>query len=94
MTESALKSVFRLDSDTQTYKPVAHNANATQAVEHLGVNSTSKIVDQENRHRNPDPVKCRACKKVAEELTTKHTESASGAEAAQEPVSAQDSESD
>jgi hypothetical protein len=93
MTESPLKSVFRLDSDTQTYKPVAHNISAAQAIEQTGTHRTAKIVDQEKRHRNPDPTKCKACKKVAEELTTKHTESA-GAGADEELASAQESESD
>jgi hypothetical protein len=93
MTESPLKSVCALDSDTQTYKPVAHNMSAAQAVEQTGTHRTAKIVDQEKRHRNPDPTKCKACKKVAEELTTKHTESA-GSEAGEQPVAAQESESD
>jgi hypothetical protein len=92
MTDTTLKSVFTLDPDTQTYKPVAHNASAAQAVEHLNVQAEAKIVDQENRHRNPDPLKCKACKKAAEELTTKRVESSSGADASEQPVSAQESQ--
>ena len=95
MTDSPLKSVFTLDPDTQIYKPVAHNASAAQLLEHLNVQAESKIRDQEKRHRNPDPLKCKACKKVAEELTAKHSESTSGTEeAGDEPVLAQESESD
>lgn len=95
MTDTTLKSVFTLAAESQTYKPAAHNLSAGEAVERFNSDQSAKIIDQEERHRNPDPLKCKACKKVAEELTAKHTESSSGSEQAdEESVAAQDSESD
>jgi hypothetical protein len=93
MTDTTLKSVFTLDSESQTYRPVAHNLTAEQAVERFNAEESARISDQNERHRNPYPLKCKACKKVAEELTTKHTESA-GSETGEQPVAAQESESD
>jgi len=93
MTGSPRKSVFALDPDTQTYTPAVHNMNAAQAVERASTQSASKIVDQERRHRNPDPLKCKTCKKVAEELTAKQAEGA-GSNGEEKALTAQESESD
>jgi hypothetical protein len=95
MTDSMLKSVFTLDAESQSYKPAAHNLSATEAVERFNSDQSAKIVDQSERHRNPDLLKCRACKKTAEELTAKHAESASGSEHAdEEALAAQEGEGD
>jgi hypothetical protein len=95
MTEITLKSVFTLDTESQTYKAAAHNLSAGEAVERFNSDQNAKIVAQDERHRNPDPVKCKACRKAAEELTAKHTESSSGSEHAdEEAVTAQETESD
>lgn len=93
MTETTPKSVFTLDTESQTYKPAAHSLSACEAVERFNSDQSAKIVDQDERHRNPDPLKCRTCKKTAENLTAKHVESASGSEQAdEEAVAAQESE--
>jgi hypothetical protein len=95
MTGTTPKSVFTLDIESQTYKPAAHNLSAGEAVERFNSDQSAKIVDQSERHRNPDPLKCRACKKTAEELTAKHAESASGSEHAdEEALAAQEGEGD
>jgi hypothetical protein len=95
MTDITLKSVFTLDIESQTYKAAAHNLSAGEAVERFNSDQSARILDQPERHRNPDPLKCKACKKAAEELTAKHTESSSGSEQAdEEAVTAQESESD
>jgi hypothetical protein len=93
MTDTTLKSVFTLDSESQTYKPAAHNLSVGEAVERFSSGQSAKIIDQDERHRNPDPLKCKACRKAAEELTAKHTESGSE-QADEEAVAAQESESD
>src|SRR5262249_41505474 len=92
MTDTIFKSVFTLDSETQTYRAAAHNLNAEQAVERSNSNQTAKIIDQAERHRNPNPLKCKTCRKTAEGLTSKHTEAASSEQG--ETVAAQESESD
>jgi hypothetical protein len=95
MTDTTFKSVFTLDAESQTYKPAAHNLSAEQAVERSNADQSTRISDQNERHRNPDPLKCKACKKAAEELTSKHTASASGSEQAEEETAyAQESEGD
>jgi hypothetical protein len=93
MTDSSLKSVFTLDTETQVFKPVAHNLNAGEAIERFNADPQAKIVDQSEHHRSTYLPKCKACKKAAEELTSKHMETA-GPEADEETVSAQESESD
>jgi hypothetical protein len=80
MTDTTPKSVFTLDTESQSYKPAAHNLSATEAVERFNSDQSAKIVVQSERHRNPDPLKCRACKKTAEELTAKHAEPTPGSE--------------
>jgi hypothetical protein len=84
MTDSPLKSVFTLDTESQTYKPAAHNLSAGQAVEQFNTDESAKIVEQGQRHRNPDPRKCQACKKSADELTARHNETASGGDTPEE----------
>ncbi len=76
MTDTTLKSVFTLDDASQAYKPAAHNLNAAQAVERFESDQSARILDQAERHRISDPLKCKACKKAAEELTSKHTSEA------------------
>lgn len=70
MTNSTLKTVVLLDSETKGYKPAAHNLEASAAtdlVQQLSAeNRTAKVLDQEKRHRNPDPTKCTFCKKAAD----------------------------
>ena len=78
MTDSILKSVFTLDTETQTYRPAAHNLNAAEAVEQLTSDATAKVVDQGERHRNSNPRRCHACKKTAEEITSKHMSPSTG----------------
>jgi hypothetical protein len=94
MTDTTFKSVFTLDAESQTYKPAAHNLSAEQAVERFNADQSARISDQNERHRNPDPLKCKACKKTAEELTAKYAESSQGSEQAEEEPVAQESESD
>ena len=94
MTDTTLKSVFTLDTESQTYKPAAHNLGAGQAIERFNTDQSARIVDQIERHRTSDPLKCKACKKTAEELTAKHPESSQGSEQADEEPVAQESESD
>jgi hypothetical protein len=93
MSDTSLKSVFKLDHETRSYKFVAHNLSAQEAVERFSNDHNAKIVDQRERHRASNLTVCKACKKAAEELTAKHTEAA-GAEAEEETMSAQESESD
>jgi hypothetical protein len=73
MTDTTLKSVFTLDEESQAYKPAAHNLSAEQAVARFEGDQSARILNQAERHRTSDPVKCKACKKTAEELTSKHT---------------------
>ena len=95
MTESTLKSVFTLETESQTYKPIAHNLNASEAVEQFNADPRARSTDQPERHRTPDAAKCKICKKAAEGLTSAHAETLSGAEQADaEALSAQESESD
>jgi len=93
MTDTQHKSVFRLDAETQTYKPVAHNLSANEALERFNDESNAKIVNQSEHHRASDLAKCKPCKKAAEELTTKLAETKSSQQEEQS-VSAQESESD
>jgi hypothetical protein len=93
VTDSKLKAVFILNSETQTFKPTAHNLGADLAMEQFSADPNARVIDQTERHRNADASKCRACKKQADELTTKHTESAPGSEQDGESA-AQESESD
>jgi hypothetical protein len=95
MTSTTPKSIYTLDSESQSYRPAAHNLSAGEAVERFNSDQSAKIVDQSERHRNPDPLKCRACKKTAEELTAKHAESTSGSEQTEEEaVAAREGEGD
>lgn len=95
MTNSTLKSVFVLDTESQTYKPAAHNLIAEQAVERITTDQNAKVTDQSERHRNPDPLKCKSCKKTAEELTSRYTAAGSDSENAEEEIAhAQESEGD
>jgi hypothetical protein len=70
MTDSTLKIVVLLDPETKGYKPAAHNlepSGATDLVQQFSAESrTAKILDQQKRHRNPDPTKCTFCKKAAD----------------------------
>lgn len=84
MADITLKSVFTLDTESQIYKPTSHNLSAGQAVERFESDQSARIIDQSERHRTPDARKCKACKKAAVELTSKHTSSASGSEQAKE----------
>jgi hypothetical protein len=93
VTDSKLKAVFILNLETQTFKPTAHNLGADLAMEQFSADPNARVVDQTERHRNADASKCRACKKQADELTTKHTEAAPGSEQDGESV-AQESEGD
>jgi hypothetical protein len=95
MTDTTLKSVFTLDTESQTYKPAAHNLSAGEAVERFESDRSARIVDQTERHRTSDPLKCKACKKAAEELTGKYTASAPGSEQVEEETApVQESEGD
>lgn len=93
MTDTTLKSVFTLETESQTYKPAAHNLSAEQAVERFNNDQNAKIVDQGERHRTADPLKCKTCKKAAEELTSNLAQS-QGLEQSEEELAAQGSESD
>jgi hypothetical protein len=73
MTDTTLKSVFTLDKESQVYKPAAHNLSAEQAVERFEGDENARILSQAERHRTSDALKCKACRKVAVELTSKHT---------------------
>ena len=93
MTDSKLKAVFILNPETQTFKPTAHNLGADLAMEQFSADPNARVIEQTELHRNSHPSKCRACKKHAEELTTKHAESAPGS-GQEEEAAAQESESD
>jgi hypothetical protein len=93
VTESKLRAVFILNPETQTFKPTAHNLGADLAMEQFSADPNVRVIEQAELHRNSHPSKCRACKKQAEELTTKHAESAPGSEQ-EEEAAAQESESD
>jgi hypothetical protein len=80
VTDSKLKAVFILNSETQTFKPTAHNLGVDLAMEQFSADPNARVVDQTERHRNADASKCRACKKQAEELTSKHTQASPGSE--------------
>lgn len=86
------KSVFTLDDQTQTYRPTAHNVTAEHAVEQFNSNPKARIKDQGERHRNPDPLKCQHCKKVAEDLSAQHAAVSAGSE--QSEGTTQESEND
>jgi hypothetical protein len=75
MIDTTLKSVFTLDPESQTYKPVAHNLGANEALERFNSEPSAKIVAQTERHRASNLGKCKACKNAAEELTAKHADS-------------------
>ena len=73
MTESTLKTVLVLDTETQGYKPVAHNLADPQAVdlviERSAEGNTVKSIDQKKHHRSSNAAKCRLCKEAALKLT-------------------------
>lgn len=90
VTDSKLKAVFVLNPETQSFKPTAHNLGTDLAMEQFSADPNARIVDQSERHRNADASKCRACRKEAQELTTKHAETAASGQE-KEPA-AQESE--
>jgi hypothetical protein len=97
MTDGTLKCVILLDPETRTYKPTAHNVSANLAVEQFSADPGAKIINQAERHRSAEARKCKACKKAAEEATSKHVEaSPEGEQSEQEPaaVSEEENESD
>lgn len=73
MTESTLKTVLVLDSETQWYKPVAHNKSAADAddlIRHFSDDGRqAKVLDQAQRHRISDPTKCKPCREAALKVT-------------------------
>lgn len=93
MTDINLKAVFIFNPETQTFKTTAHNLVADLAMEQFGADPNARVVDQSKRHGSADASKCRACKKQADELTTKNAESTRGSEQQPEPA-AQESEND
>jgi predicted secreted Zn-dependent protease len=70
MTDIPLKLVLSLDSQSQSYAPVAHNLSAQEAVEHVerlqADSIMTTIVAQEQSHCAVDIRKCKQCKKAAE----------------------------
>jgi hypothetical protein len=95
MTDTTLKSVFTLDTETRSFKPVAHNLSAGEAVERLNSDQNAKIVDQGERHWASNLSKCKVCKKAAEELTEKNAaDSSDSAQVGEEAVHAQEGEGD
>jgi hypothetical protein len=70
MTDIPLKLVLSLDSQSQSYAPVAHNLSAQEAAEHVerlqADSITATIVAQGQSHRAVDIRKCKQCKKAAE----------------------------
>jgi hypothetical protein len=93
MTDQKFKTVFVLNSETQSFKPTAHNLGADLAMEQFSADPNARIIDQSERHRNTVVSKCRACKKQAEELTKQNVETAVAPEQ-EEGLAAQESESD
>lgn len=73
MSESTLKTILVLDTETQWYKPIAHNLSPSQAVdvstEHSADGKTVKTIDQEKHHRAADASKCKPCKEAALKVT-------------------------
>lgn len=69
MTNSPLKTVLVLDTETQWYKPNAHNLSPAHAVdlatELTADGKTAKVIDQEKHHRAADASKCKHCKEAA-----------------------------
>lgn len=97
MTDGTLKCVILLDPETRAYKPTAHNVSAGLAVEQFSADPAAKIIDQADRHRSADARRCKACKKAAEEATSKHVEAPSEGEQSEQDsaaVSEEESESD
>ena len=92
VTHSNFKTVFVLNPETQSFKPTAHNMGADLAMEQFSADPNARVIDQTGRHRTDEASKCRTCKKQAEELTAKHTESEVTAK--QEEPAAQESEGD
>lgn len=86
MTESTFKTVLVLDTESNWYKPAAHNKSAADAndlVQHFSAEGrTSKIIDQEKRHRLSDPEKCKPCKEAALKCTDDTAAQAADAPAA------------
>jgi hypothetical protein len=87
MTDSMLKSVVVLDSESQAYRPSAHNLDASEATslaeQFSSENRTAKLLDQEGRHQTSDPGKCRRCRKAAETASQTPNPDAETADSAQ-----------
>jgi hypothetical protein len=95
MTDNTLKLVIVFDPETGGYKRAAHNLSAAQAVEQFSADGRAKIIDQGQRHRTSDLMKCKACKTAADEATKKHNDASSGREQEeQEPAASEESESE
>jgi hypothetical protein len=95
VTDSKLKAVFILNPETQIFTPTAHNLGADLAMEQFSADPNARVIEQTELHRNSHPSKCRACKKQAAELTSKHTASASDLGQAEEGTAhVQESEGD
>jgi hypothetical protein len=78
MTDGPLKIALVLDPETQAYRPAAHNLSASQAidvVEQSGPEQKARAIDQGQLHRSSNPLRCKACKKTADEATRQHNES-------------------
>jgi len=90
VTRVTEKLVLSFDAKSQSYKPAGHNFVDWQAVELTSVLQASDkkplTVDQEDHHHARDFHRCKACKKAAEDATSKHSQ-ASGQQV--EPPSAE-----
>lgn len=85
MTDTALKTVLVLDTETQWYKPAGHNLSATQAVDLAtqlaSDGKTAKTIDQDRHHRAADASKCKHCKEAALQSTDESAAHGSDADA-------------
>ena len=73
MNDNALKLVILFDPETSGHKRTAHNLTAAEAVEQFGSNDKAKIIDQGQRHRTSDVLRCRSCKQAADKATREHS---------------------
>lgn len=73
MNDNALKLVILFDPETSGHKRAAHNLTAAEAVGRFGSNEKAMIIDQGQRHRTADVLRCRSCKQAADKATREHS---------------------
>jgi hypothetical protein len=69
VNDNALKLVILFDPETSGHQRAAHNLTAAEAVARFGSNEKARIIDQGQRHRTLDVLRCRGCKQAADQAT-------------------------